>query len=339
LKKYIPFHEIKEQEVIVVDGLHPYNLVLSHWKGANIHENIFADTSGEIVLNAIKLNFPGINCPNISATHFDIDGFVGVFALFYPELAMKHFDVFKEMAIIGDFRHYSPERPGADLALKLCCWMNKVEKEKFYAPFGEKDEIRLCVEKFEYFLPRFSDVLETIEKYKSDWEEEYSQVIKETELKKIKNKYHEIGLIFLKAENPIHYYALFSETDDFDIVLSSYSHNRFELEFKYTTWVDLVSRPVLPRISLKELVNQLNQIEQSDFIWKADGITDTGPILRLEKEGLSKAERYANPTERDIYSSSISEETFVKIVIAYLTQKYQNIAPKNLWTWEEMKAL
>lgn len=339
MKKYIPFHEIKNQEIIVVDGLYPRNLVLSHWKGANINNKIAADTSGEIVLNAIKANLSGINCPNISATHFDIDGFVGVFALFYPELAIEYEDALKEMAIIGDFRHYSSKRAGSELGLKLCCWMNKIEKEKFYAPFGEKDEIQLCVEKFEYFLPRFSDVLKDPEQFKGDWINEYEQVQQGLNHKLNQVVYPDIGLIHIELTKPIHYYALFSETDAFDIVLSSFPNNRFELEFKYTTWVDIVSRPVLPRICLKELVKQLNKIEQSIYIWNADGITDTGPILRLEKKGLSKAERYANPTERVVYSSSISKEKMVKMVVDFLNLKYQNITPKNFWTWEEMKRL
>lgn len=339
MKQYIPFHEIGEQQVIVVDGLHPQNLTLSHWKGANIHPAIADDTSGEIVLNAIKANIEGINCPKISATHFDIDGFVSAFALFYPQLALEYEDVLREMAIIGDFRHFSPNKPGADLALKLCCWMNKIEQEKFYIPFGEKDEIRLCVDKFEFFLPRFQDVLENPENYRKDWIEEYEQVQEGLSFIIDQSSYPRIGLVHKELKQPTHYYALFSGTDESDIVLSSYPNNRYELEFKYTTWVDIVSRPVFPRISLKELVEELNRLENSKYIWKADGITDTGPILRLEQEGLSKAERYANPDKREIYPSSISKDEFVELVISFLSDKYNNIKPKNFWTWEEMKAL
>ena len=92
------------KEVIVVDGLHPNNLVLSHWKGANKINEVAADTSGEIVLNAIEKQIDGIECPDISATHFDIDGFVGVFALFFPSQAMQYKEVLTAMARIGDFR-------------------------------------------------------------------------------------------------------------------------------------------------------------------------------------------------------------------------------------------
>ncbi len=339
MKNFIPFHQIENEKVIVVDGLHPHNLVLSHWKGANKIAEVAADTSGEIVLNALERSIDGINCPNISATHFDIDGFVGVFALFFPSKALQYKKMLTAMARIGDFREFNPNSKTDVHALKLCCWMNKLEKEKFYRPFEEKDEIEKCVEKFDYFLPIFEAVLENPENYKSDWEEEFEQVTKDLEKITKVESLSNIGLVIKKASSPIHYYALFSETDGFDIVLSSYNEQRYELEFKYTTWIDLASRANLPRINLKPLVEKLNKMEESELVWVADKITDTGPLLRLEKDKLSKADRYANPNEREIFSSSIAEVLFQKTIIDFLKESYHAIQAKRFWTWEEMKNL
>jgi len=338
-KHFLPFHKIGDQEVIVVDGLHPQALVLSHWKGANIHESIAADTSGEIVLNAIEQGLEGLEIRNISATHFDIDGFVGVFALFSPALAMEFKEVLIEMARIGDFREFDPKNPAAEHALKLCCWMNKLEKDKFYRPFEEKDEIEECEHKFDYFLKEFGDVLMNTENYRSDWIEEYKEVYKS--LSQISDReYHlELGLLFLHAEERGHYYALFSESEGFDLVGSIYPNNGYELEFKYTTWIDLASRPSLPRIDLRPLAEKLNQEEESSYVWKVDQITDTGPILRLEKDHLSKAERYANPLEREVYSSSIQIERFKGFVLDFLSHTYDGIQAKKFWKWEEMKSI
>lgn len=342
-KQFIPFHQIGDKEVIVVDGLHPRGLILSHWKGANIHSTITADTSGEIVINAIQKNFPGIDNPLISATHFDIDGFVGVWALFEPELAMEYSSVLNQMATIGDFRELNLNKEGADEALKLVCYINAVEKEKFYVPFGEADEIKLCVDKFNYFIPHFKEVLLNPNSVKSAWEAEYLQVIRD--YKKIDggkyplNNYEDIGLQCVHAKEPMHYYGLFSKSEGFDILMSIYPHNRYEVEYKYTTWVDITSRPTLPRISFKPLVNQLNILEQGNYKWHADGVTDTGPILRLEKDNLSKAERYANPTEREIYPSSIDPYIFERLVTDFLKFAYRSITPKKNWTWKEIKEL
>ena len=106
MRTFVPFEKIGNQKAIVVDALHPNALVLSHWKDGNIHPEIAADTSGEIVLNALKKDFNGLESKIVSANHFDIDGFVGVFALCYPELAKAYDEVLREMAIIGDFREY-----------------------------------------------------------------------------------------------------------------------------------------------------------------------------------------------------------------------------------------
>lgn len=338
-KFFLPFHSIKDQETIVIDGLHPRALTLSHWKGANTHASIAADTSGEIVINALKKNLEGIHASAISATHFDIDGFVGVFALFYPELALEKEDILIEMARIGDFREYNPTKIQSTEALKLCCWMNKVEKDQFYRPFEAKDELKSCIPKFNYFLAEFPKVLQNIEHFRKDWEEEYELVQTHLQLLQSRVSYPSIGLIQIEALEPLHYYALFSETEGKDIVLSCYERNRYELEYKYTSWIDLASRPNLPRIDLRPLAAELNEIEETDYCWKVDQITDTGPILRLENRSLSKAERFANPFERVVYSSAIPKEVFIKVVIDFFQKGFENTVPKRFWTWDEMRQL
>ncbi|MEQ8908087.1 MAG: hypothetical protein RIC95_02760 [Vicingaceae bacterium] len=341
MREFIPFSEIGEKTCIVVDALHPEALVLSHWKGGNKHPKIAADTSGEIVLNALQSNFHGLESEFVSANHFDIDGFVGVFSLVYPELAKKYDAMLREMAIIGDFREYKPQNKNSQQALQLCCWMNKVESEKFYRPFGEKDEMKLCVKKFDYFLAKFPEVLQEPEKFKADWEEEVGRIEADLELLQSKGKrefLQGLKLMVQEVPQPIHYYVAFSDSYGFDMVMNLYDENRFELECKYTTWVDIASRPTLPRVNLQPLAKQLNKIEENDYQWEVDKITDTGPILRLESKELSKADRFDQPYRRAIYSSTIPKEVFKKTVLDFLSLAYQNIEPKRFWTWDEMRA-
>jgi hypothetical protein len=121
-------------------------------------------------------------------------------------------------------------------------------------------------------------------------------------------------------------------------VLAQYSHNRYELECKYTTWVDINSRSTLPRVALSPLAALLNQTETIDRRWTAEPITDTGPILRLEGQKLKKQERYANPTQRPIYSSGLPPGQVEDIIVTYFEKAYQNVTPQKRWTWEETKA-
>lgn len=339
-KIFIPFADLNSYEdFIVVDGQHNRGLILSHWKGANTNPQIAADSSGEIVLNAIQQKIEGIDIPYITATHFDIDGFVGVWALFEPKLAMQYEEVLRRVAVIGDFRHFNQQDQYDLEALKLVCWINAVEKKEFYIPFGSDSELEDCVSKFEYFLPKFKEIVLNLDKFKEDWEPEYDRVLSDIAADYKHRAYPKLGLWVNETAVPRHYYALFGPTTQYDIVLNLYEGQRYELEFKYTTWVDIVSRPTLPRINMQPLVESLNAIEKSDYQWFSDKITDTGPILRLEDRKLAKAERYAQPFSREIYASSIPPQQFEELVVHYLKTSYAGLKAKRFWSWKELRAL
>ena len=345
-KTFIPFTEAKNQKAVIVDSLHPNGLVLAHWRGAVNPPGTADDTSAGIVLNALHQQVPGLDLPYVTANHFDIDGFVGVWSVLNPKEALQHEPVLRQMALIGDFRELDLNHPAADKALKLVCWINKLEKDKFYPPFGaddlEENEMEASVPKFHFFLNAFTDVLRNPENYKSDWEEEYNQVLAGYQvihsLATRVMHYPEIGLVQVQTPEPVHYYALFSRSIGSDMVLAQYNQNRYELEYKYTTWVDIASRPTLPRVPLKPLGKILQNLETNPHTWTAESVTDTGPILRLNGNKLPKKERYANPTERPIYGSSISPEQLSEQVLAYFKAKYAGIQPKGKWTWSEIKA-
>ena len=52
MKKFIPYREIGEKDVLVVDGQHKRCEKLSHWPGANSHNELAADSSTAIVIRA-----------------------------------------------------------------------------------------------------------------------------------------------------------------------------------------------------------------------------------------------------------------------------------------------
>lgn len=346
-RTFLPFLELGWREAIIVDSMYPRGLVLSHWRGAPTPEEVQDDTSGGIVLNALKQKIPGLELDLVTSNHFDIDGFVGVWSLLNPELALRNEQLLRQMAQIGDFRELYLKEPFAKEALQLVCWINAREKELFYRPFGatqlEQNEIALCPRKFAYFLPAFTEVLAHPENQREVWEPEYQQVLAHQSIihseRSSLTQYPEIGLTVVRTPDPVHYYALFSPSAGTDLVLSLYGGNRYELEYKYTTWVDIHSRSTLPRVSLNSLCNKLNDRETSGRSWTCDPVTDTGPILRLEGKGLSKADRYAHPTERPVYASSLTPEEMEAAVTEFFTDQYQAIQPKRNWSWKEIKAL
>ncbi|MBC7923430.1 MAG: hypothetical protein H7Z75_20320 [Ferruginibacter sp.] len=348
-RQYLPFYEVKNRPALIVDSVHPSGLTLSHWRGAATPAELRDDTSAGSVLNALRQNHPGLQSEWVTANHFDVDGFVGVWSLLNPERALQREALLREMAVIGDFRELDLGKPAAEEALQLVCWLNAVEKERFYPPFGAEDreesEVRLSPAKFGFFLPAFGKVLAQPETGRHHWQAEYDRVLEDYALihgpQTHLTAYPSLGLVVVETPRPVHYYALFSVTVGYDAVLSLYHGNRYELEQKYTTWIDLASRPTLPRVSLAPLAARLNALEDSSAAgqWHAEPVTDTGPILRRDRQPLRKVQRYANPYERPVLPSSIPPEALKNKVKGYLEEKYAGIVPKKYWTWEEVKRL
>jgi len=304
----------------------------------------------------------------VTANHFDIDALVSVFtAMSHPYIEaptffnklfssppvqsfpLKYEAILRQISKIGDFRELDPSNPTAVEAMKVCCWINTVEKREFYRPF-DGDEREGSKVKFEYFLPKFAEVIINPEQYRVDWEEEYNLVmaglkqLNDPSLTQI-HQFPEIKLIIIETSEPVHYYALFSLTEGYDTVLSIYSGNRYELEYKYTAYIDLISRPVFPRVDPTKLIEKLNNLEiaanngtTSKAIWGGNRIVDSGPIIRLDKKGikLDKVQRYGHPYERPIYESKIDKETLKRIVSGYFRFAYQGMEPKSLWQWQQI---
>ena len=349
MKVFIPFSDVqKHEDVLVVDCYHPRGFVLSHWRGSPKLPHLHDDTSTGIVLNAIKADLPQLYThQHITNNHFDVDGFLGIWSLMNPQLALKHESLLRKMALLGDFREMDLQTEEDELSLKLVCWINTVETKRFYAPFASyaprQSEVKLCVPKYYFFLKAFEDVLLNPEAYRKDWIKEYEQVKANWHTllsdKCILTLERDIRMLVVESPEPLHYYALFGYSAPADIVLSLYSNNRYELEYKYTSWVDTASRPSHPRLDLQYLARQLNQLEESSYQWAADKITDTGPILRLQGKPLSKEERFDHPCNRPIYSSSIPARKFKAVVNQFFKDYYQQLPQKPDWSWSELKAL
>ena len=346
-KKFVPFNELSlYEDVIVVDSYHPDKLNFSQWRGAPQIQGIQDDTSTGIVLNALEKGLPELKSHlHVSSNHFDIDGFLGIWSLHYPEEALQKESLLRKMALIGNFRELKLETAEDHLALQLVCWINKIERALFYPPFASfeegRNEVKLCVSKYKFFLTQFQKALNKPEEFRSIWQSEYDEVIADMQklLANDSKVYLQEGirLLIVETPEPLHYYALFSQSEAADMVLAIYNDNCYELEYKYTTWVNCATRKCFPRIDMHPLGSILNLHEETQQTWISDKITDTGPILRLDGENLTKAQRFDHPKKRMIYSSSISPEELKSIVLDYYSKAYAQTERKNSWTWAEIR--
>ena len=338
--KYIPF-DLKElpESTVVVDCTHPtcrqltHHLKLPGQRSLHLDTvSLGADSSTEQVLLAQQ---KGALEPfeHVSTNHFDVDSFLSVWSACNPQMALGHADVIREAARIGDFRELWLNDTNQEInavsfkALALVCWLNSEERRLFYKSFesaisramGEEESTA----KWEYFLPLFANVLADPMNFEAQWKEEYSRVLQEynqlhspAPMGSRTQHFPDISLVCVTGDEPMHYYSLFSPSRGYDIVLSLWAGNRYEMEIKYTTYITLFSRPSLPRVEIEELAKVLNSMETvmqgGDVHWFANRIVDSGPLLRLDSTSkhLTKAERYGHPYERPIFSSSIPPDVF-----------------------------
>lgn len=359
--QYTAFDNNLIPNCIIVDCTHSFNKQITHHlkskyqRSLSIDINNQGDSTSDTVLNIIK-NSPSklynADFQYVTSNHFDIDSFVASFCIINPQVALKYEMILRNVAKIGDFRELFLQEEYHHDALKLACWLNSEERRLFYKPFESTITARKGEEegedKFHYFLKMFKNVIENIQAFEDQWKDEYNQVLQEyNDIQQKGNiiKYDTIGLVRVRIKDPGHYYSLFSTSYGYDIILSQYSDNRYEIEQKYTTFIDLASRAVLPRVELQHLCNYLNEIDKictgdsSTLKWVANRITDSGPLLRIDNDicHLTKSERYGHPYERPIFKSSIPPDELESILVSYLSFAYNNIHPKHDYTWNDLQ--
>ncbi|KAG2435847.1 hypothetical protein HXX76_007042 [Chlamydomonas incerta] len=366
---YVAFcHDSKD--ILIVDCTHPHAKTLSHHKNVRNPKGLrAADTSTGLVLNAVKAGpwtagqpYDWCQLPRVSTNHFDVDSFLSVWCYINRSLALQHEPVLRHMARIGDFREafLSPElvaRHGAEdgianvrdafTALKLVCWLNSVERNRFSAPYEAKD----CDSKFAFFLPRFAAVLANPESVWQEWQDEYKEVVSGFDVLTGEppsvERHKSVGLAVLRPPEPsLHYYSLFSHSVGYDTVLTMYDGQRYEVESKYTQFVTTHSRPVWPRIDMAPLARVLNRMDTGvldpQFQWSTSRFTDTGPVLRIEDSArpLSKAQRYGHPYARPLHGSGVPPAVMVAVVMSFLEYGMQGLKPKRGgWSWDELQSL
>lgn len=379
---YVPFSEAAVSGAVVVDCTHPSAPTFTHHKSARNPDGLTpADTSTGLVLNALLATqsesgaslFPGwLDCSAVTVNHFDGDALFSVWAFINRIEALKHDALLRCAAALHDFREVPLEdtnnKSGSEAsltlarqALALCCWINTIERAQFTPPFEESD----ADEKFAFFLEELGKFLENPEGYKNIWQEEYDQVLEDYKLieeQGMVTKYPEIGVAIVRCPRPVHYYALFSHTLGCDVVVSEYidSKNtldnfnedgnttidasgwRYEVEEKYTQFVNVWSRSVTARLDMTPLAAFLNEVDSNraeDCDWASPRLIDSGPLLRLDSQGkkLLKSQRYGHPTARPMHASGLSPEKFENIILSFFKFGLQGVEKRvGGFSWDEL---
>lgn len=161
--RYVPWEvakDAKNDSVLVVDCTHTGLPTMTHHKGHRNPPGGCSDCSTGLVLDALAATgslgamvAPWLVKPAVSVNHFDADAVLSLWAYCHQDTALEHSALLRHAARIGDLREAglgsSPEALAARSwdgvtseeqvhhALKLCCWINTIERTRFSPPYGE----------------------------------------------------------------------------------------------------------------------------------------------------------------------------------------------------------
>ncbi|HEY9716518.1 MAG TPA: DUF6687 family protein, partial [Trichormus sp.] len=277
---------------------------LSHWPGNQTPGDLKADLSAEIVLNYLENPQHHIDVAAASNTHFDADGLMGLWALLNPEGALARKQLLVDVASAGDFG-VCHDRDAARVCFVLSSWgdpdRSPLNQQVFQLPYME-----LTAVLYEELLKRLENILDRVEYLEQFWIDE-DRLLDATEAEiaagNITIEEHpEIDLAVVTLPEPpssqrqellakpwnklFQTLGVHNETGRMRILLRQ--ANRYELYFRYETWVEYVSRQLMPRVDMAALANELNTQEEPGCAWEVDDIDSLQPSLKLKGAAESK---------------------------------------------------
>jgi hypothetical protein len=294
--RYEPYEVAADLPNVVVDGSPNRSTVLNltHWPGFPAPEGLAADLSAQMAYRYLErgVSLHG-DAEVVTNNHFDQDGVVGVYALSRPDDALARRKVLEDVAAAGDFAIYSDRR-----AARVSMVLSEMSDEEHSPLAIPADRTEKAAYLYDELLPRLPELVDNIDRYRDIWGEEDDQLTQsEAALAAgdvVITDHPEIDLAVVDVGpdaptwwghrfagmrfHGIHPMALHRATDRFAILVMR--GRRYELTYRYETWVQYQSwRPRL-RVDLAPLAEILTALETNDTRWQADSPGDLSPQLR-----------------------------------------------------------
>jgi hypothetical protein len=284
--RYVPYHDLRGEPSIIVDGAATGGtvLTLSHWPRSGTPPEFAADTSAEIVFRYLDRPEAHVAADAVSNNHFDEDGLIGIFAMIDPATALRHRDQLIATATAGDFGVYA-SREAARTAFTISTFADEMtsplSKDIFRLPYPAQSAAL-----YRSLLELVPNLLAGVNAYRRFWEEEdrtlsaSEALIDEGTIAIEERPGLDLAVVRIPGGEAMpHVYALNSRTVCSRLLVIH--GRRVELRYRYEGWVQFRSRAVAPRVDLSALADELNQEEQPPGKWVFDGVDAITPSLRL----------------------------------------------------------
>jgi hypothetical protein len=227
--------------------------------------------------------------------------------------ALRQRELLVDVATAGDFNTY--RRPQA---AKVAFTINS-HADPATSPFPEQLEgdDGTGSSRYQALLPLLASFLEDTDRYGPYWDGEWSAMLQsktamvmgEVELREIPH----VDLAVAQAPEMLHPMVLYNNTERLRI-LTALPEGRYCLRYRYETWVQFTSRPVMPRVDLTPLLPRLQELEGEPVQWSSEGIATTTPALQpLDSDGQPAA-------------SSLTLETFIDELVSFYEREQDNPA-------------
>jgi hypothetical protein len=296
--RFVPRSEVGGRPNIVVDGaaLPSTVLTLSHWPNNTTPERFRGDTSTESALAYVESHDPRRVADVVTNNHFDEDGLFSMFAILDPRTALCHRRLLADSARAGDFGSFR-HRDAARLCFVVEAHADHVLSPLPRATFTGAPAARVAA-LYRRMLPLLPRWLARLDEHRRYWRRQDrhldasealiagGQVIIEEEpeldlaIVRIPERIPvEMAWRYLRREQAaIHPFAIHNATPCARLV--RIQGRRIEVQYRYESWVQLVSRRPALRVDLAPFCSWLNARERNGR-WLWEGSLGIAPRLRL----------------------------------------------------------
>jgi hypothetical protein len=149
---------------------------------------------------------------------------------------------------------------------------------------GQRDYLARTAFLYERALPLVQALLDDTDSFEQYWRSEYDRVQGDRDLftrgEATLQEDADLDLAVFHLPRPVHDMALYEQTECSRVALVIDEH-RYQVRYRYESWVELQSRKPPPRIDLEPFAALLQTFEGNAGEWVADDIRRTLPRLRL----------------------------------------------------------
>jgi len=279
--RYVPYDELDGVPNVIVDGSAQADtvLTLSHWPGSPTPSALQDDLSAQIAFRYLERPDLHVAVDAVSNNHLDQDGLGSMFALVDPDAATARREQVVDVARAGDFATFRA-RDSARIAWTIA-------------------ELADAGEGYRELLERLPELLDHPERYREHWSAEDAHLAA-TEAGLVDGRITieervdlDLAIVTVPESWParrshrftrigtsvVHPGAIHNATDRFVVLYQQAT--RYEVVFRYETWVQYISRRPRPRVDLAPLAEALTAEEPGDAGWSFDGVGDLEPALQL----------------------------------------------------------